>query len=88
MGKILKENTPSIKHKKKLINFPTLKQTPSGIPKYPIRRMKRLAQGDPRVERDRNHTGHAKAQVKGSRASGLPKTICSHPARLLKRGGR
>lgn len=35
--------------------------------------MKRLAQGDWRVERDRSCTGHGKAQIRGSRASGPPR---------------
>lgn len=46
--------------------------------------LSRLAQGDWRVERDRSFTGHGKAQIRGSRASGPPR-LSSHPGRLLKR---
>lgn len=51
LGKILKQNTKSTNHKEKLIDFLTLKQTTSGIPKYPTGRMKSLAQGDRRVQK-------------------------------------
>lgn len=44
LEKILKGATAST-NQEKMTNFPTLKPTTSGISKYSIKRMKRLAQG-------------------------------------------
>lgn len=50
LRKILKETTSTDHKGKKITNFLILKPTTSGIPKYPIKRMKRLAQGGERVQ--------------------------------------
>lgn len=60
LGKILKAVTTST-NQEKMTNFPTLKPTTSGLSKYSIKRMKRLAQRD---------GSHGEAQVQGSRESG------------------
>lgn len=69
LGKILKEDIISTNHKKKLINFPTLKQKTLVYQNIPLRE-KGLPKAVGESERHRSHTGSGKAQVKGSRMSG------------------
>lgn len=78
LGKILKGATAST-NQEKMTNFPPLKPTTSGISKYSIKRMKRLAQG-PRRIRERQ------AQVQGPRES-VPQDGLQPPGEGCLKGG-